>query len=46
MDEHERKMYADHDALKREELIVNRAMWLLGVVFVLAVTLAAVGGWL
>jgi hypothetical protein len=46
MDEHLETMYAIHAAEQREERLVTRAGWLLVAVFVLAVTLAAVGGWL
>jgi hypothetical protein len=45
MNEHERKMYADHDALKREERIVTAVFRVGAIIAGLLATLAAVGGW-
>ena len=45
MNEHLQRMFKMHDALKREERLVTRAMMLLAIVGVLALTLAAWGAW-
>ena len=45
MDEHERKMFAQHDALKREERILSAVFRIGAIIAGLLATLAAVGGW-